>query len=130
MNPRRADVLRLYKRAIGIAGPYVDSPGVREFMRTEMVRELTSHGVSREKILEIEQVAQKRENLIEACKDNVRTLFRDRMDEKKPSEIDYLLRQGEVELAAVEDKIIRQKRKFGMVKEGGDIRYVVTPSEE
>lgn len=115
---------------MGLVVPYVDSPGVREFMRTEMVRELSSHGVSREKILEIEQVATKRENLIEACRDNVRALFRDRKDEKRDSEVDYLLRQGTVELDAVEDKIIRQKRKFGMVKEGGDIRYVVTPSSE
>jgi len=130
MNPHHRDVLRLYKRALRLVDPYVDSPGVQDFMRSEIVRELVSHKVPKDKILEIEEHAMKRDNLAETCKHNVRTIFRDKKDERNQDEIEYLLRQGQVELDAVEDKVIKQKRNFGMRKEGGDISYVVTSKAE
>ncbi len=129
-NPQRRAVLQLYRRAFSLVGPYVDSPGVQEFMKREMVRELSAQGMTKEKILELEQVVGKKENLLEACKENVRSLFRDKMNEDRPAEIEYLVRQGQVELDAVEEKIIKEKRRFGMVKEGGDLKYVVTPREQ
>ena len=65
-----------------------------------------------------------RDVLLDACLDNVRTLFKEQIDEKSTGQIEYLIRQGNMELDAMEDKIINQKKKFGVVKDGANVKYV------
>jgi len=68
--------------------------------------------------------------LLDACLDNVRTLFKEQIDEKSTGQIEYLIRQGNMELDAMEDKIINQKKKFGVVKDGANVKYVYKSWED
>ncbi|KAL6052876.1 hypothetical protein QOT17_013327 [Balamuthia mandrillaris] len=131
MNPHKAEVLALYKRAMRLALPYVESPGVKEFMRREMVREMQARRLAtHDEILEVEKTALDKDTLLHHCREQVRELFREQAGESAPHKVEYLVRQGHAELNAVEDQIIKQKKNFGVVKDGENVKYVVKPSSE
>ena len=42
---QRTQVLRLYRRALRLAEPYIESDGVQDFMRREMMQEMKKRNV-------------------------------------------------------------------------------------
>jgi len=106
-----------------LVDPYIDSPGVREFMRREAIKSWKEEGRSKDEILKFEG-SLTRESMVESCTESIRDLFKEQRNEKAPIHIEYMVRQGNSELDAVEDKIISQGKTFGMVKDKGNVKYV------